>query len=1660
MSSRKITWFTLPAIALATYGFYRYGDLGSAPAPSTPLTSQPAREAVSDDPMPAVGRVQPGEPVQHQSLVFSTPLVPTGLQPVAPADKEAVDRLAADYTQLGGQGDIAAARRIGRFLDDHPASPFAVSLLLEQSEIEWRHGYFSDALATLKKAWGAGKAYSTPEEKRLAEQALAGLIAKTGQLGRREELRELVREFTGKSLGGFAKEAWVTAKERLWFLENRAEDNIFCGFSASNELRVPSGQKPIFPDVHDDHERKEFVTNGLSLFELKAHNEEAGVEMKVVKRGASSAKLPVPSIIHWKFNHYSAVTEEADGLYRIKDRHLDFDGWVTAEAIFTEFSGYAVVPAGAGLPNGYSDVSENESKTVFGRHCVHDDDPEGGQGFVAGGGGCVSQPTASASSTSNGGTPPMAGYQLGFLNPGLEIFDTPIAYNPPYGPSVAIRLEYDQRSTKITDLAAHGNFGPRWTHNYAGYISNTGTGTPFSKVDAVFGNGEFYRYTYSTTTQKYSSITLDRPRLDYLNAVSGGPGYQLRFSDGQEWLYTQPNSATPTRFYLRVLKDSFGNSLTLRYAPGTLLLEALVDAVGRETLFSYAPEVGDAVPTDTTKIRSITDPFGRSAKFKYTSTGQLQKIIDPVNITSEFFYSSTESDFIEKLKTPYGETHFSWQTLEGINAPGLAIEATDPHGDKERVERNDYASYPASGRDPNPAPSSVPVAGQAVTFRPKNTYLYYRNTFYWDKLQMKLHPRDYSKATIVNWKANGSTITGVAGSILRPFESRVWFNYPNQSSADDLGDSRSPAKIVRLVEGNDGVPVWTMEQREYDPTYGKLKRSVDSLGREVTYEYNNSGTVPGAVAGLDLTAIKVKRGTGYDVVAKFADFVGHQPREITDAAGQMTRLVYNAVGQVTSVQNAKGEITTFSYYADDSEPKRRKGESERIDGPLPGTGDSVVFDYDSAGNVASILSVADGYSLSMAYDNIDRLTRVTFPDATFTENTYEVLDLKTARDRLGRTTNYTYNKLRQLTSVTAPDPTNRTVRYQWCKCGDLRQLIDEMGRATTWLHDAGGRVVAKKYVDGSQVSYAYQPHSGRLASITDEKGQIKAFSYFPDGSLARTSYPNALMATPEVAFTYDPAYPRPATMIDGIGTTSYAYHPITAAPSPGAGQLASVDGPWANDTITYSYDELGRAITRQIDGAVNSQTLAYDAAGRVGSIANALGTFTYAYEGDTSRLASVTHAQGFKTLFSYLGNDQDRRLSQIKNLKPDGITPLSIFDYTYDDQGRIAAWKQQVDADAAKTWTIGYDNSDQMKTVQVHQNGNLIEDQSWNYDPAGNRLSETLNGSTKTFNYNALNEVVQTSGLQAAATYEWDAENRLVAVNKGTNRSEFTYDGFGRSVRIVEKTNGSVTSNQSYLWTGLEIGERRDSGGSAVQQRYFSQGFSGVNGGPTGTYLYTRDHLGSIRELVSPGGTIAERIGYDACGQPTFSSTTPLTSFAFTGHFWHSQSALHLAPFRAYVANQGRWLSRDLAGEGGGINLYTYVLNDSVGLVDPLGLQGLPKSMLDIVLEKASKKALKNTTKTVLGNAGVDENVSVVLAGCFSTAVFTSGNAKATILIIPACIIGGLKAGAKEAAKQIMSPKPVCEPASDLLPEPTDVSASNIMNFLEVSKGLKELSGR
>ena len=180
----------------------------------------------------------------------------------------------------------------------------------------------------------------------------------------------------------------------------------------------------------------------------------------------------------------------------------------------------------------------------------------------------------------------------------------------------------------------------------------------------------------------------------------------------------------------------------------------------------------------------------------------------------------------------------------------------------------------------------------------------------------------------------------------------------------------------------------------------------------------------------------------------------------------------------------------------------------------------------------------------------------------------------------------------------------------------------------------------------------------------------------------------------------------------------------------------------------------------------------------------------------------------------------------------------------------------------------------------------------------------------------------------------------------GTRTSEFSYDGLDRRVRIIETENDVEQSNHVFIWDGSQIAQKRDSAGSTVQRNYFADGFSAHSASSAVNYFYTKDHLGSIREVVASDELTAKSAyDYSPWGEVTKVGGSGVESdFLYTGHYHHSPSDLHLTLYRAYDPELGMWLSRDPIAENGGINLYAYVGNNPVNWWDPYGLKVEVKS--------------------------------------------------------------------------------------------------------------------
>jgi RHS repeat-associated protein len=109
-------------------------------------------------------------------------------------------------------------------------------------------------------------------------------------------------------------------------------------------------------------------------------------------------------------------------------------------------------------------------------------------------------------------------------------------------------------------------------------------------------------------------------------------------------------------------------------------------------------------------------------------------------------------------------------------------------------------------------------------------------------------------------------------------------------------------------------------------------------------------------------------------------------------------------------------------------------------------------------------------------------------------------------------------------------------------------------------------------------------------------------------------------------------------------------------------------------------------------------------------------------------------------------------------------------------------------------------------------------------------------------------------------------------------------------------------------------------------------------------YRLVTDHLGSVRLVVNTAtGSVVQRIDYDEFGVVASDTNPGWQPFGFAGGLYDSDTGLVRFGFRDYDAETGRWTKKDGIRFKGGLNLYAYVANNPVNLVDLWGLRPCPQ---------------------------------------------------------------------------------------------------------------------
>ena len=485
-------------------------------------------------------------------------------------------------------------------------------------------------------------------------------------------------------------------------------------------------------------------------------------------------------------------------------------------------------------------------------------------------------------------------------------------------------------------------------------------------------------------------------------------------------------------------------------------------------------------------------------------------------------------------------------------------------------------------------------------------------------------------------------------------------------------------------------------------------------------------------------------------------------------------------GQISSVTDPTGVVTRLSYDA--------RG---NLTGVLNAVGDMLTVEHDAQDRPVSVVSPSGG-TMRVEYDAASRPVRVIDPAGNVTVYTYTPAGkVASITDAVGGVRRFEYNAAGELVAQVAPDGA-RTVR-EINELGYTVAETDPLGHVTKFVHDGMGRVTEKIDPAGNVWASRYNA-ADTLVEHTDPTGVLTRVSR--DGAAGEITHQDGVGNTATVGFD---ALGRVMSSIDPSGAvTSWAYQFLTntTTASSGEGDREPAHHQGASEPVRVQdpTENLVRvpgahALRTCNDAAGQVSGEVCDAAGRVLRQASASGAVTeYSYDA-CGRVASVTDADGVMTEYRY---DADSRL--VAKTRAGVVVESFVYDlcgrvlerragtklvgrYAYDAAGRVV---RCVDA-AWGTRSFSYDACGRVVKAVSGVGGTCFFD----YDGAGRLLARRVATSegfaTTSYAYDAVGNVVSvTDPFGAVTKYAYDGAHRCTEVmNPDGSRVSYAYDGAG-----------------------------------------------------------------------------------------------------------------------------------------------------------------------------------------------------------------------------------------------------------------------------------------
>jgi YD repeat-containing protein len=643
-----------------------------------------------------------------------------------------------------------------------------------------------------------------------------------------------------------------------------------------------------------------------------------------------------------------------------------------------------------------------------------------------------------------------------------------------------------------------------------------------------------------------------------------------------------------------------------------------------------------------------------------------------------------------------------------------------------------------------------------------------------------------------------------------------------------------------------------------DYVYDKLGRQIatsDPLGNTTGYGYDVSGN---RVVMTDANQIVTRYE--YDTLDRLSAVIENYTGGAQTADRDVrTTYAYDPLGNRTVMTNARGYATTYEYDA-----------LNRLSRLQDARGKITEYAYDVVGN-RTVLTDANGEVTLYAYDALNRQTAIDYlADATTVRFAYDAIGNRTAMTDTIGTTQYVFDDLNRLTSVT--DPFAQTVGYAYDPAGNRTNVIYPDGKVVTYTYDAAGLLTGVIDWDNQTTTYEYDA-ANRLVTVTLPSSVQTVYTYDNANRLIHLSHTRLSDSTLLADYEFT---------LDKMGNRVQV---IEAMEYPGDSQAAALPSPPAVPTLAA---EIVEAIT-------GSRAPGLSAPVMTGTLMSLIPVRVPASVMPSSEIAS-SPSFDFATLRSGRAPRNDAVLAPLAG-------PGDIFADSFES-GNFSAWSAAVTntgklsvTTVAKRWgnfgmqavisnnTAMYVRDDTPATESRYRARFYFSPNS--ITMAANNAHELFSGRTVTGT-----NIVTVQLRYASSTYQLMAQ----AVNDSSGISSTAWYPISNTWHFIEidwRASTSTTAKNGYLTLWIDGVQKESKAGIDNDTRRVDEArlgpLSGIDTGTRGTEYF--DAFESRRDTyIGPvaladftanpiSGTAPLTVTFTSASQPTATLTAYLWKF-------------------------------------------------------------------------------------------------------------------------------------------------------------------------------------